>query len=311
MTNYYLGIDLGGTGVKIAVVNSNEKIVEHSGFPSSSPADPKKIVESIVHYSKKLKHYSKVKSIGIGVAGDIDQKRGIVRFSPNLGWRNVKFQDMLARYLKKKITIDNDANVAALGAFWLESRGKAKNMICVTLGTGVGGGIVCDGKLYIGATGSAGEIGHITIEPNGPKCNCGNHGCIERYIGAPRLAEQGRLAVTKGKSKIIAKLVGGDLSKINPEVLAKAAKMGDKQAKQIWETAGERLGIALADIINLLNPEMIVLAGGVSQAGDLLIKPMKRAIFARAYETPAKACKIVISKFTQKLGVVGAAFLAK
>ncbi|MFH1369627.1 MAG: ROK family protein [Elusimicrobiota bacterium] len=311
MKNFYVGIDLGGTGVKIAVVDEKGTIIEHSGFPSSSPCDPKKIAQQISHHVKKLKHYSRTKGIGIGAAGDIDQKTGVVRFSPNLGWKNVMFRDMLAKSLKKRIRIDNDANVAALGAYWLESKGKARNMLCVTLGTGVGGGLICDGKLYIGATGSAGEIGHVTINPHGPKCNCGSHGCIERYIGAPRLSEQGREAVIKGKSRIIKKLVNGDLNKITPEILEQAAILGDRHAKKIWETAGERLGIVLASVINLLNPEMIVLAGGVSRAGDLLIKPLKKAILARAYETPAKACRIVISKYTQKLGVVGAALMAK
>lgn len=311
MKNFYLGIDLGGTGVKIAIVDEKGNIVEHTGFPSSSPCDPVDIADQIVHHSKKLSHYRKVKSIGVGVAGDIDQVKGVVRFSPNLGWKNVKFRDLLAKGLKKNINVDNDANVAALGAFWLESKGKAKNMICVTLGTGVGGGIVIDGKIYVGATGSAGEIGHITIEPRGPRCNCGNHGCIEKFIGAPNLSALGRDAVTKGKSKIIAKLIDGDLKRVSPEILCMAASLGDKHAKEIWKTAGERLGIVLADLINLLNPEMIVLAGGVSKAGRLITEPMQETIYKRAYHTPARACKVVISKYTQKLGVVGAALLAK
>jgi glucokinase len=311
MKNCYLGIDLGGTGVKIAIVNKNGDILEQTSFPSACPADPKMIAAAIISHSMKLKHFPEVKSIGVGVAGDIDQQKGIVRFSPNLGWRNVHFRDMLARKLRKHITIDNDANAAAFGAFWLDSKGKAKNLICVTLGTGVGGGVVINGELYRGATGSAGEIGHITIDPNGPRCNCGNYGCIERYVGAPYLSSYGRQAVKRGNNGKLAKLAKGNLNSITPAMIAEAANKGDSKAKEIFRLAGERLGILFADLINLLNPEMIVLSGGVSQSADLMMKSIKDTITMRAYETPAKACKIIVSRYTHKLGVVGAALLAK
>jgi glucokinase len=311
MEKLCLGIDLGGTGVKIAIVDKKGNIVEHSSFPTACPADPKKIAETIAANCRKLKHFKKIRSIGIGVAGDIDQEKGIVRFSPNLGWKNVPLRDMLSKKLRKHINIDNDANVAALGAFWLDSKGKAKNLLCVTLGTGVGGGIVINGEIYRGSTGSAGEIGHVTIEPNGPRCNCGNHGCIERYVGAPYLSNYGREAVRKGNGKIIAKLAKGNIDNITPALLAEAARKGDKEAKEIWNKAGERLGILFADLINLCNPEMIVLSGGVSCSADLMMKSMNKTIFSRAYQTPARACRIIVSHYTHKLGVVGAALLAK
>lgn len=309
MEKLHLGIDLGGTGVKIAIVDKKGNIVEHSSFPTACPADPRRIAGSIIENCRKLKHFKSIRSIGIGVAGDIDQEKGVVRFSPNLGWKNVPLRRMLAGRLKKHINIDNDANVAALGAFWLDSKGRAKNLICVTLGTGVGGGIVMNGEIYRGATGSAGEIGHVTIEPDGPRCNCGNRGCIERYVGAPYLSAYGREAFKK--SAVIRRLAKRDPACVTPALLAEAARKGDKQAKRIWADAGDRLGILFADLINLFNPEMIVLSGGVSCSADLMMKTINRTIFSRAYETPAKACKIVVSHYTHKLGVVGAALLAK
>lgn len=312
MTKLYLGIDLGGTEVKIAVVTAEGVIREEARVPNSVVSVPEEICREIISRAKAMKDFKKLAGTGIGVAGDIDQAHGIVRFSPNLpAWKNANLRKILGRALPKPIIVDNDANAAALGAYWLDAKGKVNNLVCITLGTGVGGGLVIDGKLYRGATGSAGEVGHIPFEPNGPICKCGSRGCIERYLGAPSLSLQAREEVKMGKSALIMRLVNGRLNDITPAVLATAAQKGDQLAKKLWEDAGERLGIVLAGLINLLNPEMIVLAGGVSRAGDLLLKPIKETIKERAFVTPANACKVVISKYNQQLGVVGAALLAK
>ncbi|MHB9156385.1 MAG: ROK family protein [Endomicrobiales bacterium] len=312
MSKLYLGIDLGGTEVKVAVVNSGGDILEESRIPNSMVSVPEEICAQIIEHARAMKNFKKLSGTGIGVAGDIDQERGVVRFSPNLpGWKNADLRKILGNALPKPIVVDNDANAAALGAYWLDAKGKIQNLICITLGTGVGGGLICEGKLFRGATGSAGEIGHMPLEPNGPICKCGSRGCIERYLGAAALSCQAREAVKMGKSKIIYKLVSGNLNEITPQVLTAAAHKGDSLAKTIWQEAGERLGIVLAGVINLLNPEMIVLAGGVSRAGELILKPLKETVKERAFITPAKACRVVISRYTQKLGVVGAALLAK
>jgi glucokinase len=203
--------------------------------------------------------------------------------------------------------IDNDANAAALGAYFLDAGQKAKNLICVTLGTGVGGGIILDGKIYRGATGTAGEIGHIHYDANGPLCKCGSHGCIEVYAGAPRMIEQGK----KIKSKILNKLTGGNMKNLTPKILQEAALLGDKAAQDLWKETGTKLGVIFADLINILNPEMIIISGGISKANRLLTDPIKRTVMERAFKTPARACEIVVSKFTSRLGVVGAALLAE
>lgn len=312
MQKLYLGIDLGGTQVKMAVVTGSGKIVERSVFQNHNGSVPKEIAGQIIEQARKMKNFKKVCCTGIGVAGDIDQKNGIVRFSPNLNeWRNVPLKKMLTGQLPKPIIIDNDANVAALGAYWLEAKGRVKNLICITLGTGVGGGIICEGKLYRGASGSAGEIGHMSFEPYGPKCNCGSAGCIERYVGAYYLSEQARREVKQGRSQIISNLVNGRLENITPEILTKAANQGDPVAKEIWQMAGERLGIVLSGVINLLNPEMIVLAGGMSLANELLLDPIKKTVSKRSFNTPAKTCRIIISQYNEKLGMVGAALLSR
>jgi glucokinase len=309
MAKLYLGIDLGGTVVKLAIVDSKGNIIEQHAFDNSDHT-PAVVVKQIVAHYKTFSHKLKLSGTGIGVAGDIDQDRGIVRFSPNLGWKNLKLKNMLAKYLPAPISMDNDANAAAWGAFWLETKGLVKNMVCVTLGTGVGGGIICNGDIMLGATGTAGEIGHMTFDPTGPRCNCGNYGCIERYVGAQYLSDTVRERILKGERSQITELVNTDYSAITPEIITIAAKNGDKLATSIWREAGERLGIMFASIINALNPEMIVLAGGVSKSGDLIMKPIKETVKKRAFKTPAQACKIVFARNTQHLGVTGAALLA-
>jgi glucokinase len=312
MAKFYLGVDLGGTEIKMAIVDDRGNICEESSIPNSRDSEPKEKVGEIIQRAKSMKLFAKLSGTGVGVAGDIDQEKGVVRFSPNLlKWKKTPLRKMLEKGLPKPVVIDNDANAAALGAFWLDACGKAKNLICITLGTGVGGGLVVEGKLYRGATGSAGEIGHIPFEADGPRCNCGSHGCLERYVGAPFLSMRAREAVKKQGSNIIMRLLDGDLDKLTPKTLADAAKLHDRLAVEIWHDTGFKLGIVLAGVINLMNPEMIVLAGGVSRAGDLLLKPLKATIRERAFTTSARACKIVISKSMHKLGVVGSALLAK
>ncbi|MDR2191312.1 MAG: ROK family protein [Endomicrobium sp.] len=308
----YLGIDMGGTNVKIAVVNAYGDIIEEVVMKTAVDAKPIAAVLAIVRKAKEFKNYSKTKTIGIGIAGDIDFIRGKVRFSPNLYmWKNVALKSMIERLTRKKTLVDNDANTAALGAFWLDAKAKYDSLVCITLGTGVGGGIILDKKIYRGASGSAGEIGHITIDPFGKKCNCGNTGCAETYIGANYVSEYACKYLETHMSPIIENLVKDNNSKITPELLFTAAKKGDKSAVEIWNYVGGKLGVLLSDVINFINPESIILCGGVSGAGKFIINPAKEEIAKRAFKSAAKTCKIAVSKYTQKLGVVGAAMLAK
>jgi len=201
MTKLFLGIDLGGTAIKVAVVDEKGGILELETVKNDPSLSPERLCSEIVDKAKGMKDLRRISGTGIGVAGDIDQERGIVRFSPNLPkWKNANLRKMLGKGLPKPIVVDNDANAAALGAYWLEARGKVENLLCVTLGTGVGGGLICNGKVYRGASGTAGEIGHMPYNPDGPECNCGSRGCIERYIGAPNMSFQAKEGVKAGKS---------------------------------------------------------------------------------------------------------------
>ncbi len=312
MTNYYLGADMGGTLIKIAIVDDKANVIEEAVVNTDINASPKSVIENIVEVFKKFKNYNKVKTIGIGIAGDIDFKQGIVRLSPNLPkWNKVQLKRDIEKLTGKKVFVDNDANTAAIGAYWLDIKAKADNMVCVTLGTGVGGGIIINKKLFRGNSGTAGEIGHITVEPDGRKCNCGNYGCAETYIGVRHIVKETIDLLKTKKSKYIVKLANNDIEQITPKLLSQAAEKGDVVAKKVWNNAGEKLGILLSDIIDFFNPDCIVLCGGISNAGDLIIRPAKEQIKKRAFKTAAKACKIVVSKYTSKLGVVGAAMLVK
>lgn len=312
MSNFYIGVDMGGTLIKIAVVDDKANIIEDSVVKTDVTASPKEIIKNITDVFKKFKSYNKVKTIGIGIAGDIDFKNGIVRFSPNLPkWNKVPLKKEIEKLTKKTVFVDNDANTAAIGAYWLDVKAKADNMVCVTLGTGVGGGIIINKKLFRGNSGTAGEIGHITIVPDGNKCNCGNTGCAETYIGVRHVVRDAVNLLKEKKSKYIMKLANNDIKQITPKLLSEAAQKGDIVAKQVWVNAGQKLGILLSDIINFINPDYIVLCGGISNAGKLIIEPAKQQIKIRAFKTASKLCKIVISKYTSKLGVVGAAMLVK
>ena len=204
MANYYLGVDMGGTLIKIAIVDDKANVIEEAVVNTDINASPKSVIENITEVFKKFKHYNKVKTIGIGIAGDIDFKQGIVRISPNLPkWNKVQLKRDIEKITGKTVYVDNDANTAAIGAYWLDIKAKADNMICVTLGTGVGGGIIINKKLFRGNNGTAGEIGHITVIPDGRKCNCGNYGCAETYIGVRHIVKETIDLLKTNKSKYI------------------------------------------------------------------------------------------------------------
>lgn len=308
-----LGIDLGGTGIKMGIVDSEGRLGRAYRFATPSKGEPQAVVELIIEHARLLLDAvpkPRVCGIGVGAAGDIDPDNGVVRLSPNLGWRNVPLQSILRRALRLPVRVENDANAAAWAAYVVEARRAVDTLICVTLGTGIGGGIILNGKLYRGATGSAGEIGHMTLYPEGVPCNCGNQGCLERYIGAKALAEAARRAIETGQATLMTKLVNGDASQITPLIINEAARKGDRLALQLFEQAGERLGVGLASVVNLLNPDWLVLAGGLSRAGRLLVDPLRRTLLKRSFPAPGKAVKLLVSRRDRDLGILGAGLIA-
>ncbi len=297
-----LGIDIGGTDVKYAAVDKNGNVSNFSKFGFKKDAD--KLISLIYEKTKRF-NFSK---IGVAIAGDVDSTKGIVRFSPNLNWKNLNIKKKLSDVFGKPSNIENDANAAAYGSYVLDFKKKYGNIVCITIGTGVGGGLIIDGKLYRGSTGSAGELGHQTYMPQGRNCPCGNLGCFERYLGAPGIIKTAEEKIKKIKTKT--NMLSTDKNFNTPEMITMAAKNGDKLAIEIWDDVGKILGTLLSNAINSLNPDAIVLAGGISKAGDFLLKPAVKEMKERAFKYPSSRTKIIISGHQEHLGVAGAAMLS-
>jgi glucokinase len=260
-----------------------------------------------------LRNFSKIKSVGVGCPGDTDFDNGIMRFIPQFpNFKNVPLAKLLESEIGKKVYIDNDANVAALGAFYIDAGGKATNLVYVTLGTGIGGGLIFNKEVYRGSSGSAGEIGHIAVEPKrGPNCDCGSVGCVEAFTGERYFLKYVEGYLQHHPSKIISELREKNNNQLSGKLLFDAAEMGDKIAKEMWEHYGEKLGFMLADIINILNPDTIVLGGGMSKSSKYFMPTIQKEVKNRAYASAVKTCNIIVSQQGGNLGTAGAAMLAK
>lgn len=303
-----IGIDMGGTSAKVALVNDRNRIVDVTSVPTGLKSSPPELAKRLAAAVKKLagRH---VRRIGVGVAGDIDSHHGIVRISPNLGWKRVPLKMLLQRATGNSVAVENDANVAAWGIYKTETPSSVKSLIAITLGTGVGGGIVIDGQLHRGATGSAGEIGHMVLDPKGRLCNCGMRGCLETCAGGTHLSAIACEALKKGAKSRLQKIYKANPQAITPKVLTEAARAGDRLAQSLWENAGRALGRAVGDLIYVINPERIVFTGGVAQAGSLLFKPLQLELSRRPFKTPIRVVSIAVAKNPAHIGVLGAALL--
>jgi len=312
---YYIGIDVGGTLSKIAVVNERGRIVAKR-IVKTPISNKNALINKIVQASKEIlseknlkrKH---IKAVGVGMPGAINSEKGIVYYLPNIPrWKNVPLKKILESKLKIKTCIDNDVSLMTLGEFCYGAGKGAKNIVCITLGTGVGGGIILDGKLYRGATLVGGEIGHVPISVGGPKCNCGGWGCVESYIGNRYLMNRLRRELKKNRS-IIKTLIKKKRMKLSLELVDRAAEMGDKYAVWFWKDFGIKLGTMLTGVVNLLNPERIIIGGGVAGAGKFIFGPVKQVIRKRAMPIQAKSVRIVKAKLGEDAGVIGAAVFAR
>lgn len=310
-----LGIDIGGTNIKIALVDKKGRIKAKKIFPTADFKGRRALIERIAGETKKLlAEYGIVKKdiigAGVGAPGAVDIRSGTVHYLTNIpDWREVPLGNILKKELGLLTFVDNDVNVMALGELFFGSGIGAKNMLCVTLGTGVGGGLILEGRLYRGSSYAAGEFGHVPINIVGPRCNCGSWACVEAYVGNDYIVRDVIARIKKGEKTLIKKLVNGKLSKITPEIISRAARSGDRFAREIWRDVGNKVGTALAGVVNLLNVEKIVIGGGVAEAGRILFDSIKKTITARAMKLPAKTVKIVKAKLRRDAGLIGAAAL--
>jgi len=307
--NIRLGIDLGGTSAKLALVNQDNKIVRETSLPTGNRYTPYTLVDQLYSHAKNLMRGKSIKSIGVGVAGDIDYSRGIIRVSPNLRWKNIPFKKIMQKKFKRRVCVDNDANVAAWGLFCTQTSRRVSHMIVLTLGTGVGGGVIIDGKIHRGATGSAGEIGHMMVKKDGFQCNCGNKGCLEAYAGGFYISRRARQHLKQGKKSSLQTLYRENPLNITPLAIDRAARRGDAFARSVWSEVGTYLGIGIGNLIYVLNPQVVVLSGGVSQAKDLILNPLRKELRKKSIRTPFDAVDIRVAKNASHGGVIGASLL--
>ncbi len=314
MKKVAIGVDIGGTSVKLGLVSASGKVLARDSFSTKAAGGRKAFlhllttrIAALGHEAKK--RHLKVAGVGIGAPGPIDVARGFVYFFPNIpGWRNTPLRALLERKLGLPVSVDNDANVMALAEFRFGAGRGAKNIIALTLGTGVGGGLVIGGELYHGPNYSAAEIGHLVVNENGPRCACGSRGCIETYVGNGYFVREIKRRLGKGEKSILRKWSVGQGRELTPLLVAQAASRGDALSKKMWKETGEHLGTALAGLVNVLNPERIILGGGIAQSG-LLFGPVKATLGRKAFPIAARSVKVVPAKLGVDAGLVGAASL--
>jgi glucokinase len=309
-----LSVDLGGTKLLVGLVDRDGRVLARARV-ATPDGGPGAVARAIRDLARALRAGAgpagaTIAGAGVAVAAPADHERGLIYDPPNIqGWGSTTpFGTMLARELGETVFIENDANAAALGEAWLGAGRGVRDFVYITVSTGIGGGLILGGRLYRGAKGTAGEIGHVIIEPNGPPCPCGNRGCLEVLASGPAIARQAREAVARGERTSLQRFAGR-ADEITAAAVADAARRGDPLAAGLYREAGTRIGVLLGNLLALFNPSMIIVGGGVSKAGDLLFRPIREAIQARAYPRPALDAVVAPAELGDDVGIIGAAGL--
>jgi glucokinase len=319
MTSKFVGVDLGGTHLRAAVVNIDTgEFLGHRqvttlardghGAVMARMAD---LISDVINASGFTK--TQIGGVGIGVPGLLDLDLGLVRFLPNLpgNWINVPLQSKIEELVGLPSYLLNDARSMTLGEWKFGAGRGVETMACYTVGTGIGGGLVINGKLHLGISGSGGELGHVVIDFNGPRCGCGSRGCLETYASGPAISAMGMKAVAQGLTTSIGEIVEYDLNRITPQVICQAALAGDAIARDIYEQAGFYMGIAIGNALASVGPRKVVIGGGVAQAGNLLLDPIRRTVKERVFIMPASEAEIVLAQLGTNAGMIGAAIWAR
>jgi glucokinase len=312
----FVGIDLGGTKIITALTDGEGRIISRDHRETEASKGQDAVVARMIDAASKVVNNggvvpAQVSGVGVAAPGPIDARTGVVTAPPNLpGWRDVPLRQLIQDELGLPTALENDANAAALAEHRFGAGRGTKHMIYVTASTGIGGGFILNGELYDGATGAAGEIGHMTILPQGPYCGCGNRGCLEALASGRAIAREARERVTCGIPTLIADLAEGDPERISAKLVAQAAAQGDTEAEEILDEAMTYLGVGMANLVNLFNPELIVIGGGLTKMGPRLFDPVRRIIDRRAFSAAAHAVRVVPAQLGDDAGVLGAATVA-
>lgn len=308
---YTVGIDIGGTNLVVGTVAEDGSdlvgLVSEPTLPEQGPDAVLDRIAKLARHSMAQAKGREILGVGIGSPGPLDTRRGVVLLTPNLGWVNLPLRDRVSKALGLPATLDNDANCAVFGEWWRGAARGSKHVVGLTIGTGIGGGIVLDGEIYHGASDVAGEIGHMSIDSMGRRCKCGNYGCLEAYASGPAIAARAVEGIDAGAETTLPQYVANDLSKITAQVVYEAAHDGDPYALEVVRETAKFLGAGVASIINVFNPEVVVICGGVTLAGDKLFVPLRSEVKRRAFRPAVEACRIVPGELQGTAGVYGAA----
>ncbi|OQY16648.1 MAG: transcriptional regulator [Anaerolineaceae bacterium 4572_32.2] len=311
-----IGIDLGGTKISTALVESDGKIIAQDYRKTMAAEGQQAVIERILNSARQVMSQAKVTrsqvaAVGICAPGPLDIEAGVVVAPPNLpGWERVPLKQLIEDNLGITTFLENDANAAALSEHRFGAGRGVEHMIYITVSTGIGGGLILDGKLYHGASGMAGEVGHITIEPGGPLCGCGNRGCLEALASGTAIARVARERVAQNVPTLMTDMTDGDPERITARLVAEAASRGDSEAQEILSEAMDYLGIGMANLVNLFNPQLIVIGGGLMNIGEKLFRPVRRAIDQHTFTPATQAVRVVPAALGDNAGVLGAAAVA-
>lgn len=312
---YAISLDVGGTFTKAALVDRTGQIVQRLQAPSARDIPRAEVPEHVVQIVHEMLESSgvdreQIVGVCVGIPGVVDRRTDLVVSCPNLtNWEGMPLAKLVQQRLGIPTYLEKDANEAALGEHWVGAGQGVDDLICFTIGTGIGTGIILNGRLYRGSTGGAGEIGHIIVDKDGPLCTCGNWGCLEAIASARAIAEKGSKAVENGEPTVIRELCQGDPKAVTAEMVFRAARAGDQVAERILDVALTYLGVGVTSIVNVFNPAMIILGGGVAQAGEQLLAPVQRIVRQRARRLLAEHVQIVLAKLGNDAGVIGGAYL--
>lgn len=311
----FVGCDLGGTNIKAGLLNvENGELLISDSIPTEARQGPESVMKRMASLISELIEKSRVGKkeiggVGISAPGAIDLETNTTIFLPNLysKWREVPVGERMSSYLDMEVSMLNDVRAITYGE-WVFGAGRGEDSIaCFAIGTGVGGGLVVNNQLVLGFGGTAGELGHQTVDLNGPRCGCGNYGCLEVFASGPAIVAEAARGICQGWSTKIVDMIENDLDRLTPEIIAKAAKMGDKVALEIWDRAGTYLGIGVANILTSVGVKCVVIGGGVGKAGDLLLNPIRKVVQERVFLMPVEKVKILTAKLGKDAGIVGMA----
>ena len=310
MKNYVVGVDLGGTKISTALSDLEGKIINQTTIPTDAHEDEVPVLNRIINSIEKVVNdsavsYEDIKGIGIGSPGPLDAKQGIIITTPNLPFKNFNLVKPISEKFGVPVFLDNDANVAAIGEFMFGAGKGAENIVFFTVSTGVGGGAILNGKVYRGHTSNALEIGHMTVAPHGPRCNCGNVGCVEATSSGTAIAKRAHEALSTKVETSLRKYE----NVTSYEVFVEAAA-GDPVAKDIIDDAMNYLGIAVANAVSIFDPEYVIIGGGVSKAGDVVFDTVRKVVNKRCFKSMAESVKIVPAGLGTDAGLIGAVALA-